>query len=179
MASEQEPESTEEPLSNVQIEVENYEDTEAENTQGEQLQPVRHSQRVRKTPIRYGVDEYADTANYAVDEVIKVEEPVTIEDALSCNHSEEWKSAADLEYSSLLDNETWELVKLPEGWKTVGCKWVFRVKYDVKAESSALKVDLLHTDIRKSTVSTMMKYLLLLPVSHQSISSLHLQLRTK
>ena len=54
-----------------------------ENTQGEQLQPVRHSRRVRKTPIRYGVDEYANTANYAVDEVIKVEEPVTIEDALS------------------------------------------------------------------------------------------------
>ena len=137
--SEQEPASTEESLSNVQIEIENYEDTEVENTQGEQLQPVRHSQRVRKTPIRYGVDEYADTANYAVDEAIKVEEPVTIEDALSGNHSKEWKSAADLEYSSLLENETWELVKLPEGRKTVGCKWVFRVKYDGEGRVKCFK----------------------------------------
>ena len=86
------------------------------------MQPVRHSQRVKKTPIRYGVDKYADTANYAVDEAIKVEEPVTIEEALSGNYSKEWKSAADLEYSSLLENETWELVKLPKGCRTVGCK---------------------------------------------------------
>ena len=123
--SEQEPEGTEEPLNNVQIEVEKCEETEQENTQEEQLQPVRHSQRVRKTPIRYGVNEHADTANYAVDDAVRVEEPMTIEDALSGNHSKEWKSAADLEYSSLCENETWELVKLPEGHRTVGCKWVF------------------------------------------------------
>ena len=70
------------------------------------------------------------TANYAVDNAVRVEEPMTTEDALSSNHSKEWKSAADLEYSSLLENKTWELVKLPEGRRTVGCKWVFRVKYD-------------------------------------------------
>ena len=85
------------------------------------------------------VDEYADTANYAVDDATKVEEPVTIEDALSGNHSEEWKSAADLEYSSLLKNETWELVKLPEGCKTVGCKWIFRMKYDGKGRVKCFK----------------------------------------
>ena len=52
--SKQEPEGTEEPLNSVQIEVE---ETEQENTQEEQLQLVRHSQRVKKTPIHYGVDE--------------------------------------------------------------------------------------------------------------------------
>ena len=35
-----------------------------------------------------------------------------------------------MEYSSLLEKETWELVKLPEECRTVGCKWVYRVKYD-------------------------------------------------
>ena len=38
--SEQEPEGTEEPLNNVQIEVENDEESEQENTQREKLQPV-------------------------------------------------------------------------------------------------------------------------------------------
>ena len=137
--SEQEPEGTEEPLDNVQVEVEKYKETEQGNTQEEQLQPVRHSQRVKKTPIRYGVDEYADTANYAADEAITVEEPVTIEEALSGNYSKEWKSAADLEYSSLLENETWELVKLPKGRRTVGCKWVFRVKYDGEGRIKCFK----------------------------------------
>ena len=55
---------------------------------------------------------------------------MTIEEALSGNHSKEWKSAADFRYSSLIKNETWKIVKLPEGCKTVGCKWVFQVKYD-------------------------------------------------
>ena len=50
---------------------------------------------------------------------------MTVEEALSGNHTKEWKSAADLEYSLLIANETWKLVKLPEGCKTVGCKWVF------------------------------------------------------
>ena len=87
--SEQESEGTEEPLNNVEIDVENYEETEQENTQRAQLQLVRHSQRARKTPICYGVDKHANTADYAVDEAIKIEEPATIEEALSGNHSKE------------------------------------------------------------------------------------------
>ena len=27
-------------------------------------------------------------------------------------------------------NEVWDLVELPEGCKTVGCKWVFKIKRD-------------------------------------------------
>lgn len=45
---------------------------------------------------------------------MEIEEPATIKDALNGGHSEEQKLAADLEYSSLIENETWELVKLPE-----------------------------------------------------------------
>jgi len=50
--------------------------------------------------------------------------PATTEVALSGNHSEEWKVAADLEYSSLTVKKTWELVKLSEGYRAIGCKWV-------------------------------------------------------
>ena len=32
---------------------------------------------------------------------------------------------------ALLKNKTWILVSLPEGHKTVGCKWVFFIKYKV------------------------------------------------
>ena len=32
---------------------------------------------------------------------------------------------------SIKANKVWELVKLPEGKKTVGCKWVFKLKIDI------------------------------------------------
>ncbi|KAK8574585.1 hypothetical protein V6N12_062275 [Hibiscus sabdariffa] len=35
-----------------------------------------------------------------------------------------------VEMEALEKNNTWELVKLPEGKKTVGCKWIFTVKYN-------------------------------------------------
>ena len=55
----------------------------------------------------------------------QVEEPKCIEEALK---SKEWKEAADSEYQSLMDNGTWNLVKLPDGRKPVGCKWIFKTK---------------------------------------------------
>ena len=43
--------------------------------------------------------------------------------------SEKWGEAADSEYQSLMQNETWELVVLPKGRKPVGCKWgLFKTK---------------------------------------------------
>ena len=53
--------------------------------------------------------------------LVKIEEPTTIKDTLSSSHSKEWKLAADQEYSSLMKNKTWELVKLLKGRETVGC----------------------------------------------------------
>ena len=43
--------------------------------------------------------------------------------------SEKWGEAADSEYQSLMQNETWERVVLPKGRKPVGCKWgLFKTK---------------------------------------------------
>ena len=55
-----------------------------------------------------------------------MEEPETIEKALKDKY---WKEAADSEYQSLIDNETWKLVKLPAGRKPIGCKWIFKTKH--------------------------------------------------
>uniref|UniRef100_A0A2N9I305 Integrase catalytic domain-containing protein n=1 Tax=Fagus sylvatica TaxID=28930 RepID=A0A2N9I305_FAGSY len=40
-----------------------------------------------------------------------------------------WVTAMQAEMNALQANQTWELVPLPFGEKTVGCKWVFTVKY--------------------------------------------------
>lgn len=40
-----------------------------------------------------------------------------------------WNYAMAVEYSSLLNNNTWELVPLTHGRKLVHCKWVYKTKY--------------------------------------------------
>ena len=118
----------------VELETEKPEETEPEVEEEPPVQeeaeqeerPVRRSERTRKPVVRYGMDEYADVALRASE----IDEPTTIEEALNGSHSKQWKGATDAEYQSLMENSTWELVKLPPGRKAVGCKWVFRVKYD-------------------------------------------------
>jgi hypothetical protein len=40
-----------------------------------------------------------------------------------------WKDAMNEELRSLKKNATWEITDLPAGKKSVGCKWVYTVKY--------------------------------------------------
>ena len=35
----------------------------------------------------------------------------------------------ELEYNTLLKNNTWELVQLPKDKHVIGVKWIYRVKY--------------------------------------------------
>ncbi|TYK10665.1 Beta-galactosidase [Cucumis melo var. makuwa] len=46
--------------------------------------------------------------------------------ALECP---EWKNVVMEEMKALEKNRTWEISALPKGHKTVGCKWVFSLKY--------------------------------------------------
>ena len=95
-----------------------------------------------RPPVRYGIDDYTNTANIlsnVAHQVDRIEEPTTIENVLSGEYSKEWKAAADLEYSALMDNQIWSLVELPKEQNVVGFKWVFRVKYDDKGEVNRFK----------------------------------------
>ena len=100
-------------------------------------EPPRRSQRAPRRPDYYGysesaVTESADTATlveHCAYTVQKIPEPGTFDEALSSSHAKDWKLATDSEYQSLIDNDTLDLVELPEGRTAVGCKWVFKVKY--------------------------------------------------
>ena len=103
-------------------------------TKDSDIEPWR-SHRTHQPVVRYGFDEFCDTAT--VDDKTchiayyfsQIEEPTSIEEALSNAHATRWKAAADAEFKSLTDNGTLELVEPPSGKNIVGSKWVFKVKY--------------------------------------------------
>ena len=94
-----------------------------------QEQDIRKSSRFRQQPERYGewleddvLNEilYANSANTT--------EPTTYKEAVESPENEKWKTAMQSEYDSLMKNETWKLVKLPENRDAIGSKWVFKIK---------------------------------------------------
>ena len=76
---------TEEPTGGVQSELDGQlllEEREDESEEAPESQaPPRRSQRVKKAPIRYGLDEYADTAQHVAYQKTGIEEPANIEEA--------------------------------------------------------------------------------------------------
>ena len=113
-------------------------------------EPPRRSQRAVRCPDYYGYSESADTpttecadtatlVEHCAYSVQEIPEPETFDEALSSPHAKEWKLATDSEYQSLIDNDTWDLVELPEGRTAVGCKWVFKVKYNGEGKVERFK----------------------------------------
>ena len=96
---------------------------------------MEESERQPRPKVRFGFDEYADITTtdpdvqYFAYKSCHIVEPTTLNEALASDCAKEWKAAADQEYKSLMENDTWDLVELPRNRKSVGCKWVFKVKY--------------------------------------------------
>ena len=96
-----------------------YEDTFVQQVRS--LGPTRQ----RKAPDRFHPDE-CFMSEYLTAE----NEEQSLKEALGGNNSKEWKEALDAEYSSLIGNETWELVPPLKDANIVGSKWVLKVKRD-------------------------------------------------
>ncbi|KAH9319303.1 hypothetical protein KI387_021072, partial [Taxus chinensis] len=54
--------------------------------------------------------------------------PESFDEVMQVDASKKWEQAMDEEHKSLMENQTWDLVKLPEGKRALQNKWVYRVK---------------------------------------------------
>ena len=103
----------------------NQEPDEESQNQEHLIQPKKSS-RLKKPVERLG--EWLYSANSTNVCEVADPDPKNLSEALQRQDSKFWIEATESEYNSLIENKVWELTKLPDGRKPVGCKWVFKKK---------------------------------------------------
>ena len=95
----------------VEVERENINSDDNENSR--EATESRRSPRIRKAPDQYG--EWVYIAH-------RLDDSLTVKEALSSPEKREWMKAMKSEINSLNTNKVWDLAELPCGWKAIGSK---------------------------------------------------------
>lgn len=93
--------------------------------------PIRYEPDLQskvKYPISNYVSSHKLSQSYAsfICQLSSISIPSNVQEALA---DPRWTKAIDEEMAALKKNNTWDLVRLPVGKKTVGCRWVFSIKH--------------------------------------------------
>jgi hypothetical protein len=98
--------------------------------------PPRRSQRARRSAISNDYEVY-------VSEEIQMEgDPASFEEAMRSAHSFKCLDAMEDEMRSMSVNKVWDLEEISKGVKTVGCKWVYKMKCDSNGNIERFKARL-------------------------------------
>ena len=77
----------------------------------------------RGTRVRRPSQCFLDSIN-SIDE----NEPLSLKKALNRPDGAKWKEVVKMEYKSLMNKKTWDLVQIPKNTQPLGCKWIFKIK---------------------------------------------------
>ncbi|KAL0410471.1 UNVERIFIED_CONTAM: Retrovirus-related Pol polyprotein from transposon TNT 1-94 [Sesamum latifolium] len=88
---------------------------------------VRKSSRVKKFTISSDYIVYLQESDF---DIGPENDPTSFSQAMISENSNLWHDVMKEKIASMDKNQVWELTKLPEGAKTVGCKWVYKTKRD-------------------------------------------------
>ncbi|GKB53711.1 ribonuclease H-like domain-containing protein [Tanacetum coccineum] len=84
-----------------------------------ETQPLRRSERTSVFPNKYN--------EFVVDS--KLNKAFELRNYREACKDQHWIEAMNKEMKALYDNDTWEITELPLGRKSIGGKWVFKIKY--------------------------------------------------
>lgn len=110
-----------------------YVPTEGESDTDQQGSP-RVSSRANKgiAPQRYQAQKITT----------QMDEPKTLQEAISNENKTNWIEAMKDEIASMKQNETWELCVLPTDRKAIGSKWIYKIKTDADGKVNRFKARL-------------------------------------
>ena len=104
---------------------------------------LRRSQRERRFVI---LDEYVVYLQESDFDIGSSKDLISFSQALESVDSTKWMNSMKDELKSMDQNEVWDLIELPEGYKKVGCKWVYKTKRDSKGNIKRFKARLVAKD---------------------------------
>ena len=131
------------------------------SSQTQEQVDLRRSQRVRKEKnldsdfissqaIVFLVEGDRKNVTNKISIVLSIEDdPKSFSEAMTSRDVAFWKEAINNEMDSLISNNTWILVDLPQGSKPIGCKWVFRRKYNTDGSIQTFKARLVAKGFRQ------------------------------
>jgi hypothetical protein len=99
-------------------------------------EPPRRSQRARRSAI------FDDYEVYVSEEIQMEGDPTSSEEAMRSAYSSKWLEDMEDEMRSMSINKVWDLEEIPKGVKTVGWKWVYKMKCDSKGNIERFKARL-------------------------------------
>jgi hypothetical protein len=97
---------------------------------------VRRSQHERKSAIS------KDYVVYISEDVGKMDDLASYKKVMMSKNVKRWLEAMEDELSSMSSNGVWDLVEILNGAKKVGCKWIYKTKYDSKGKIERFKAKL-------------------------------------
>ena len=80
--------------------------------------------------------------------------PILVSQVKQSSDFEKWIEAMKDEMKSMKDNNVWDLVELPKGVKSIGCKWIFKTKQDSKGNIVRYKACLVAKGFTKKRALT-------------------------
>ena len=131
------------------------------SSQTQEQVDLRRSQRVRKEKnldsdfissqaIVFLVEGDRKNVTNKISIVLSIEDdPKSFSEAMTSRDVAFWKEAINNEMDSLISNNTWILLDLPQGSKSIGCKWVFRRKYNTDGSIQTFKARLVAKGFRQ------------------------------
>ena len=114
-------------------------DTPQETTQEmSSTQMPRRSGRIVRPPMRIiGLGEIYETISEEAES-----NPYTYEEAINDIDAHHWIKAMKSKLDSMYSNQVWDLIKVPNSIKLVGCKWVYKRKRGIDGKVETFKVRL-------------------------------------